>query len=388
MVRRFAVGLLVLTSLLGCGEDPPPPRQPLPLLPPREIIPVAAPRALATEAAFDLVTARHGATFVWGQPTSLGGGLRLLRLNDLGESLGHERQIVLGGSNGAQIPPDAVELAAASSAGHLGIVWVSREQALLRVLTLRGDADGGRFSPVVDLGVTDMRRVGRRGQVAIGASEDGTMQALYRGRTADCSGATPGSMDCLSVFTHQLGNDTLGEDVPMAVPELCDPAMVGATHADGAWYFGVCAANGGTPAAHVLGLVEEPAYKQPSNLLAGCSPSAITAFDSGAYVSARCGNRIQGVWLGDAGRRSEELNTAPRVECSGDEAVVIVGERRETLRAPRDRIESLLPPSLVPGPSRAVWTGRAVLVAAPIGREVAFRRYECIEGEFLRADTE
>ena len=38
--------------------------------------------------------------------------------------------------------------------------------------------------------------------------------------------------------------------------------------------------------------------------------------------------------------------------------------------------------------SRAVWTGEAVLIATPLGREVALRRYECGRGGFHRTDHE
>ncbi len=41
------------------------------------------------------------------------------------------------------------------------------------------------------------------------------------------------------------------------------------------------------------------------------------------------------------------------------------------------RIEALLPESIAPPGSRAVWTGESVLVATVVGRDVSVRRFQC-----------
>ncbi len=66
--------------------------------------------------------------------------------------------------------------------------------------------------------------------------------------------------------------------------------------------------------------------------------------------------------------------------------IVAPGGTRIRVDAVRSGLGSLLPPIVAPACARAVYTGRAVLVGAPIGDEVTVRRYECEEGMFVRTD--
>ena len=79
------------------------------------------------------------------------------------------------------------------------------------------------------------------------------------------------------------------------------------------------------------------------------------------------------------------------VRCEQGRPIIEIGGAGGPLRVPltesASRLESLLPDSMAPTGARAVWTGDAVLIAIPSGRDVGLRRYQCELDRMVRSDV-
>jgi hypothetical protein len=96
----------------------------------------------------------------------------------------------------------------------------------------------------------------------------------------------------------------------------------------------------------------------------------------------RCASGRRLVRIREAGRQVEVVgDVTPSVDCSGVHPVLKAGSFSLPLGGSVAHLEALLPDSVAPRGARALWTGQALLVATPIGREVSLHRYECEHGE-------
>ncbi len=392
---RFALCLVLLAAapLLAAGCKGHPKPKPKPKPPP--LAPLLGPRPVATQAAFDLVATGEGGVLVWGVPTARGAGIRAIAIDPLGGPRGSERNAVApghaaGGGNAEDIPPDAVEIAAAAGGGRLGVVWVLRNQTVLRVQAALGDDSAEAFSPPEDLAPTRMDKVGVRGQVAAAASPAGELAVFYREGDGPCEDGQPGT--CARLEQRRLGAKSGREGVPMVMHAPCDPPIVGDVFSGNSWYYAVCSEDTGRPETTLFLIQFEPAYAHAEQLLGGCVPRGLTPLDNAVAVTASCGDHLAGATLGNDRHvhGPEALHMA--VRCA-DGRPVIEGRgmgggmvMHLPLGAPTSRLAALLPSKMAPPGARAVWTGEALLVAVPVGQDVAFRRYQCKDGDLTRTD--
>lgn len=176
----------------------------------------------------------------------------------------------------------------------------------------------------------------------------------------------------------------------MLVP--CEPLLPGSVWSDGVWFSGVCSAVDGAR-SHVFAIRAEPSYAAVFDGPRGCLPVGLVALPDGAASITRCAEGLQVAQLGTDGRATATTTHTvlsatceggrPQLRASGDGVTITL-----TLEAPQSRVEALLPARLAPEGARAVWTGEALLVAAPLGRDVFLRRYACRAGsvELVRDD--
>ncbi|RLB50664.1 MAG: hypothetical protein DRJ42_18400, partial [Deltaproteobacteria bacterium] len=117
--------------------------------------------------------------------------------------------------------------------------------------------------------------------------------------------------------------------------------------------------------------------------------------EGAAVALGRCaGGRVDGVRYADAGSNKLVLvGLSRRVVCSEGRPHVVLGgdPGGDQLDLPLNEatadLSALLPEAMARPRSRAVWTGEALLVAVPLGAEVALHRYQCEYGEFVRTSA-
>jgi hypothetical protein len=350
-----------------------------------------APKAIATRVAFDLVPADDGALFVFGPPSATGGGVRVSTLGPLGQR-GDEAVIWAPNDDPRRQTPYAVEIAAASAGGRVGIAWVAQDGADARTFVSHGAR--GAYSPPEDLGTMELPRGAERGNVALAGAPDGALSLIHRRDRGPC--ADGAAADCDRLAVRRLDGDGVSErsGMPLVIPEVCDQPVPGYVWSDGTWYYALCALTEGLPETTLYAIRFEPRYAQADRVLRGCTPIGLGAATEGAALMfGRCdgGQRVDGVRVASMGTELSLLADARRsvvcrggrpelnVEAGAERVVIGLGEVRAGL-AP------LLPEEVAPPRSRAIWTGQSILVAAPVGHEVSLRRYQCEDGVFLRTD--
>lgn len=380
--------LFSLVLLLGC-EDPPP-ELPPPLPPGPPPAPIAGPRGVADDAAFAIVPSPDGALLFWAVPYREGGGVRVVTLSPTGGALGAERPVAQRGAaaGGAaeQHVSQAVELDAFSVGRRVALAWVLDYGHHLAVQAT-WSADGQRFATVETLGRTVRRDEGTRGRVAVSGDED-RLLVHHRTEEADCV-ASEGR--CAMFARHGLDGAT-GRPGPSEVREPCEPLVGGALFRAGTWYDAVCHLEGGAPSTTIESVRPALSYAGPTTF-AGCVPVALAPLDDGVLALGRCGDTLAGHALDEMGRTRASFSPIERVAACEDGRPVLRARegRREaklTLGAAIGRIEGLLPEDLAPAGARAVWTGEAILVAAPVRRSLILRRYQCRpDGRLDRTDA-
>lgn len=391
-VMRFALCLLGFVVVLAACSEPPPP-EPVPALPPIERAAIISPRRIASSSAFDLVAVPRGAIFVWGQPTRMGGGVRAAKLDAMGtverpDIIVYAPPLSPTGTSAERIAADALEISAAAAGGRIGVVWVGREQTVLTIEAALGDLNGDAFSPRLVLGPTSRDRTGGRGHVATAVAPDGRVFALARLADAPCEdGRTCGA---LSVFS--LRPDAATPSAPgLAVPAPCERSAVGMGFAQGKFHYAVCGSPGAERGTTLYSVQPEAQYARADTVLPGCSPIGFFVAHEEIVIPAECTGGHAGVrlWREAGGMRPISLDRTA-VRCEGATPVLTATGTPDLaikLDQPMSGIEALLPAHVAPAGSRAVFTGRSVLVASSLGGEVTVHRFECEAGNLMRTDV-
>lgn len=383
MRRRSSCSWLLALSLslaacsARCGKTDAPVAVAAP--PPFVLGPIAAPRAVASGAAFDLVATGTGAVLFFAGPASEDGALRAVSLDPRGGARGPELTVVARAPS--DLPLVVAEVAAASAGGRLGVAWVAHETPEQTALFATfGGAEAEAFAPPIALGESVVLPRGARGRLAMSASDDGALTLTFRKPAGPC-GSESGT--CARYEHRRIGRPDAAphraEANEVRVP--CEPFLPGSVWTNGVWYSGVCSASDGAH-GHVFVLRAEPPYAADDDGPAGCLPVGLVALAEGAASVSRCAEGLHVAHLGTDGRAvatttRSVLSTAcvnghPQLRSTGDGVTISL-----SLEAPQSRLEALLPQSLAPAGARAVWTGEALLVAAPQGADVFLRRYVC-----------
>lgn len=377
----------------ACGEEPPPPTPAPP--PPPPPAPIASSRPVAEAGAFALVPTGEGALLVWGAPYSAGGGVRALPLGPLGEATGSEQTVAVRGAaaGGAveQRVGHAVEVAAAASGRRVGVAWVMDHGEALETEAAYS-VDGGRaFGQAEPFGPSVRLERDRRGRVVMSASEELGLVLQHRVPEGPCV-ATSGS--CALLHRAALGPDASEArrgNLPLEIQRPCDPLISGALAHRGTSYYAICHEEP-APRAMVYVIRPDVTYAAAIDSADGCLPAGLAPLDDGVAALTRCGEALSALVLDEMGRERARLaRVAREAVCEGGRPVLRIGEgqARHSLRLgeAQDHVEALLPEAMAPEGARAIWTGEALLVAAPIGRDVSLRRYQCVRDRLDRTDV-
>jgi hypothetical protein len=378
-------------SVAACGgREEPAPLPPVTAAERATFGPISGPRHVETSASFDLVATAEGAVLVFAAPQGEGGGLRALPLDARGASRGAELPVVARDASGPPLP--IAEVVAASSGGKLGIAWIAHETPTqTTILATHGGADAQAFAPATSFGPSVVLPRGGRGRLALAAGEDGVLTLSHRRDEGPCEAQ---SGTCARYRHRRLGRPeaasrgTDGNEVK--VP--CEPLLPGSVWSAGVWFQGVCSALDGAR-GHVFAIREQPSYAAVYDGPAGCTPVGVVALPDGAAAVARCAAGLQIARLGSDGRATQTATRATlSAPCEGGRAQLRATGDGVTialpLQGPQSGVEALLPATLARPGARAAWTGEALLVAEPVGRDVFLRRYACRPGlsELARDD--
>lgn len=390
---RALVLFVAMSSIVGCRRpqvrDAGPPPEP-----PIERSRLAAPRTTSSGTAFDLAPIANGAVLVWGRPGRLGGGLVAMRLDEFGGAVGQdvvlfEPPLPQGGVSAERIAEDALEIDATAARGSLAVVWVARDAMNLSVKSLVGDVANLRASRATLLGRTTRATTAARGNVAIAANADGNLHALVR---LDENRCTDGSdARCVHVGHAEIRpTEVRAIGVPLEIPTPCPAPVSGIAWVGGRFHYGVCSARTGQPVTTVYTIESESAVARTEDVLPGCATDGFVATADELLVPGRCpGGRAGARMAANAQAMRAMPMEALSIRCEGRTPILTTeGAIGATVRlvAPLDRLETILPSNVVPEGARAVWTGSTVLIAQPIGGEVALHRFGCEEGEFRQTD--
>ena len=251
-----------------------------------------------------------------------------------------------------------------------------------------GEITRSKIGKLIELGATKRAAPARRGNVDAAASDSGRLVVLHRAPDEACGSAS--TETCAGFRFHTLREDGSEPGLPLSVPSPCTRPIAGLAFAGERWHYGVCSLKGGTQKTTTFMIQYEPEYAKVEELLPGCDPLGITLAGTEPVLVGRCGRHRKGSRLRGLGGEPEPIDlTDVSVACSDGQPVIRSPGPYGLdvkLTGPAARVGPLLPIHVAPKRSRAVWTGLAFLVAAPVGSEVELRRYECERGALVRTD--
>jgi hypothetical protein len=368
---------LLGSGLFGCGtESPPEPSAPeLPADPPPA--PLVAPRRIATAAAFDLVPLGDGAVLSWGVPVAEGGGVRVLELDSKGGVRGSEVEAATQGNaagRGMELGPALVEeVAAAVHSDRVALVWAVRSNARVRAEATQSSARLSGFSPPAPLGDVATRSLDHveRGRLRAFDGPAGAFEVAWVA-PVDPSGNAP-------IHMRTLVGDTART---LLVERPCARPLVGVLGHGDALFQAVC--HGGESPITTLYAIDAggPPLATASEVLSSCEPIGLTPSSRGVFAVASCQDGIAAIEMDPRGHTLASARGVTRAaECRDGRPTLEIGALSLSLREPRGDLEPMLPETIAPPGSRALWTGEALLVGSVSGRDLSIHRFECVRQE-------
>ena len=375
-MRHVGLWLCVLTTI-ACKRAPD--VSDVQERPPAEALPFAAGR-LAAPGAFDLIATRDGPLLGFAQPRELGGAVIVRGLDARGVARGPERRIL------AQARVVEVELAALRE--RIGVAFLESDATSARTRALMwplaGDAVQLEADTVAESGPVPARG---RGHIALSAVGDASLRLMYPAGAADCAGADESA--CVGFGFRELN---AAANAPRAtwlsVPSPCPEGAASVASLAGRFFYAVCSWSAAAPQTTAYAINIETYYARADQVLPGCTPLGMLVLDdSSVLLGADCSAMRRAVRFTPDMRPPVELALGDAVlACEPGGPVIHAGGFSLVLDAPRDHLEALLPPSLVPTGSRALWTGRALLVAHLSGQQLEMMRHTCTNGA-LRTES-
>jgi hypothetical protein len=310
----------------------------------------------ATRSAFDLVVVGSGAALLWVGPK---GDLAMLELDAAGEPRGGDRVI-----RKAPSATEISEVVASAEGRTLTAAWVESSGSNARVLGQVIEV-GGVTGELLDLGAITLHTVGSRGNVAIAANQ-GAALVMARGTDTDCASSASGR--CAEFRFFYVDRDgARPTGLPAAVNEPCpiQGALLAIT--GNRRFYGVCNKSGDLWSTTVFMIQYEPEYARADKVLAGCVPQQLSTLGRDAVVVGECGIRRRAARLTGADEPIAEVDLREvtlRCESKGPSIAVPASQPWVlALDRPRDDLGALLPAKLAERGSRALWTGKTLLVA-------------------------
>jgi hypothetical protein len=366
--------ILVLGLALGaCAKRPPPPAP--------AASTSAAPRialgSLGTPTGFELVASATGATLVWAPSRRTDGALKKVELDGDGALRGAATAAVPGGA----VAGDISDVAATWVDGRLALAWVERTGAAARVRATWAEAGG----PPFELGAAWAAPGTARGNVVV-AARDGQALVFARGSETACT--DPTRHGCFGFDFHELEPGRAKKSgLPLSVPVPCASDSAQLVVVGTRFHYGLCTDTGERPITTMFTIERNPDYARADPLLEGCTPVGTFVWRGAAWLVADCDGGRRAVRLGARDEAAQFLDLhARRFDCHAGIASLRAPSLDLELEEPRSSLTALLPRELAPAGARAAWTGRALVVATPLGERVRLVRHRC-QGERLEAST-
>jgi hypothetical protein len=337
-------------------------------------------------AAFELVATSEGAVLFWAAPAACERGLSLQRLDAEGRAQGAAASI---GSACASRSGTVSEVSAAAGGGQLGVAWIVEAAGQARVFATHGADAATAFAAPLQLGAAEVAARTERARLWLVAAESGQQRVAWHAPRAACTGE-PGSCAQLVSEANPPAHDAAGRrgDV-REIPQPCARLLVGSVWTQGVWYDAFCAldATGQHATTQVYAIRPEIFYAEASPALLDCEPLGMSPSRAGAVTWGRCADGLRAQAFAPDGRKQLVYAAQQTARCQGGRPVLAVrGQSGQldalVLDAPRDRLELWLPPELAKPGSRAVFTGRRLLVAWPEGDHLVVASLRC-QGQAL-----
>jgi hypothetical protein len=328
---------------------------------------------ISTPTAFELVVSARGATLVLAKGP--GSGIDQLELDPFGLPMGS----FLPALGPGPIAGEVSDLGAAWVAERLTLSWIERRGAngTVRAAVGRARSEQARKPDRVhDLGAAWLGPRTARGNLAVIARGAAGL-VFARGSGAPC--VEPGQNGCFGFSFHEVTAERAKQTgLPLVVPVPCTDDSTAIALEGTRLYYGVCTDSGKAPVTTLFSIEQSPAYARADRLLEGCKPRGLFAWGGGTWLIGDCqgGRRAVRVTSTEQGLELLDLENM-RFECRHGEARLRAAGFDLMLDEPRGRLEALLPPEMAAAGARAVWSGRALLVAATIGQVLAVKRTTC-----------
>ena len=332
-------------------------------------------KQLDTPTAFELTPSNDGATLVWAPAAAKDGALFGVDLDGAGRPKATARSLIPTSA----VHGDISDLAVAWVKHELALAWVERDAAKARVRAAWASG-GGR---VFELGSAWVAPRTARGNLVIAARGDAAL-IFARGDEAAC--IEPGRRGCFGFSFHELHGDRVeATGLPLSVPVPCTDGSTALAVVGSRWHYGVCTDTGKRPVTTMFSIQREPDYARADTLLEGCEPAGMLNYEGAAWLIGDCEGQRRAVRLGREDERAESLDLrGTRLDCAGGAARLRAAGFDLALDEPRGGLHALLPAELAPRGARAVWTGRALLVATTLGEELRVTSHVC-RGDKLEA---
>jgi len=339
-----------------------------------ELAPVPAARVarrLAATTGFDLAASERGALLAWSPPRAQGGGVWLQLHDALGAARGAPRRVAQTDAGG-----EVVELAAIAVGRRNGLAWVesSASESRTRALLLRPDEPTPPEPTRIAAGAKIA--TASRTHLAVAASRE-RLRVLYADAPTAC--VDRASAPCIGYGFLELGEGARAGGRPwLAVPQPCTRGVPTLAARDDRLYYAVCSTREELPTTVAYSINVQTEYARADEVLRGCDPLGLLALDVGALLVADCAGVRRGVELTLAAQLPVERELSEReVQCSAGQMRLRAGSFELELHGARERLESLLPDALAPPGARAIWTGRALLIAHPTPDGLELLAFAC-----------
>jgi hypothetical protein len=288
--------------------------------------------------------------------------------------------------DGAAMPGEPSDLSSAWVRDRLALAWVERAGPKARVRAAWARAEGVNVATppkLLELGSAWVGPRTARGNLVVAARGDRAL-VFARGEQTAC--IDPGQKSCFGFSFHELETEraTL-TGLPLTVPVPCTDHSAALAVVGERWHYGVCTDTGTVPLTTMFTIERNPEYARSDRLLEGCRPTGTLVFGGAAWLIADCQGNRRAVRVAGRDEPLEflELRTA-HVECAADGVRVRAPGLDLALDEPRGGLEALLPTALAPEGARAVWSGRALVVAATGGGALALTRHRCDGGRLAK----
>src|SRR6185295_6228431 len=236
--------------------------------------------------------------------------------------------------------------------------------------------------------VTDARP-GVRGHLAVAARDARAFTVLHRAEQGDC---VEKAGRCTRFEFHEVRDEgARARPLPLLVPDACPGGVAGlGAREAGIQHYAVCTMDAGRRVSTVFTIQQQPMYAVAERALEACaSDGFFTLPDGKEYLLGRCSDGLRRAYRparAEQNAQSFDLS-APTLGCLSNTLEVVIsmnGPQRFRFEKPEERAERLLPERIAPVGSRAVWTGRALLVAQLSGTELELARWSCSGIELVK----